>query len=245
MTVYNRERYLATAIESVLQQTRQDFELLIWDDGSTDCSREIAQEYAARDSRIRTIAAEHSGQTQALGAAIAETTGSYIGLLDSDDALAPTALADTTAVLDTEPNVGLVYTQYLVMDAKGKVGGLGKRCQIPYSPERLLVDLMIFHFRIMRRSAYEQVGGFAGGPECAQDYDLCLRLSEVTEIRQVKKPLYYYRIHDKSISCQRQFQQIMDSQQAVLNALERRGLSQTYDLKVSIFSQFSLRQKPD
>ena len=57
ITVYNRERYLSSASESVLAQTRQDFELLIWDDGSTDRSVEIAKEYAKKDVRVRAVAA--------------------------------------------------------------------------------------------------------------------------------------------------------------------------------------------
>jgi len=75
ITVYNRERYLDQAIESVLAQTWHDFELLIWDDGSTDSSVEIAHRYAERDSRVRVVAADHLGRTRALKAAIAQTTG--------------------------------------------------------------------------------------------------------------------------------------------------------------------------
>ena len=84
MTVYNRERYLRTAIESVLRQTKEgDFELLVWDDGSTDRSVEIACDCAQRDKRVRVVAAEHQGQTRSLKAAIAQTTGDYIGWVDS------------------------------------------------------------------------------------------------------------------------------------------------------------------
>jgi glycosyltransferase involved in cell wall biosynthesis len=72
MTVHNRERYLSTATESVLKQTRQDFELVIWDDGSQDCSQDIARDYAKRDQRIRVIAAQHQGLTPSLKAAIAQ-----------------------------------------------------------------------------------------------------------------------------------------------------------------------------
>ena len=110
MTVYNRERYLANAIKSVLTQTRSDFELLIWDDGSTDRSVEIARNAAQNDPRVRVVAAEHRGQTRSLQAAIAQTTCPYFGWVDSDDLLAPTALSETAAVLDARPEVGLVYT---------------------------------------------------------------------------------------------------------------------------------------
>lgn len=243
MTVYNRERYLRTAIESVLRQTKGDFELLVWDDGSTDGSVEIACDGAQRDKRVRVVAAQHQGQTRSLKAAIAQTTGDYIGWVDSDDALAPTALEETTAVLDASPEVGLVYTDYMVIDEHGKVRGCGQRCRLPYSKERLLIDFMIFHFRLMRRSVYDQVGGIDETFERAQDYDLCLRLSEVTQVQQVKKPLYYYRHYPENVSHQQRVHQIMCSAEAVKRAIKRRGLSDLFELDVQIVSRFSLRPK--
>jgi hypothetical protein len=89
ITVYNREQYLSDAIESILTQTYTDFELLIWDDGSTDDSVEIAQHYATQDKRIRVIAAPHQGRAPALKAAMAEATGTYVGWVDSDDCSDP------------------------------------------------------------------------------------------------------------------------------------------------------------
>ncbi|HBL10267.1 MAG TPA: filamentous hemagglutinin, partial [Cyanobacteria bacterium UBA11162] len=95
ITTYNRDRYLGGAIESVLSQTQGDFELLIWDDGSTDNSLAIAHDYATRDQRIRVVGAKHQGRGISLKEAIAQTHGTYIGWVDSDDLLAPTALAET------------------------------------------------------------------------------------------------------------------------------------------------------
>ncbi|WP_265278363.1 hypothetical protein [Nostoc sp. KVJ3] len=82
-----------------------------------------------------------------------------MGWVDSDDILAPTALEQTISILNNHPKVGLVYTDYQLMDEQGNLHGIGQRCQIPYSKERLLVDFMIFHFRLIRRTVYEQVGG--------------------------------------------------------------------------------------
>lgn len=243
ITVYNRERYLSKAIESVLAQTRKDFELLIWDDGSTDRSVEIARSYAADDRRIRVVAAQHSGQGRALKAAIAATTGVYIGQVDSDDFLAPTALEETAAVLDTYPQVGLVYTDYMVIDEVGRIKGQGRRCQIPYSQQRLLVDFMIFHFRLIRRSVYDQVGGINEAFESVEDYDLCLRLSEITEVQQIKKPLYYYRNHKDSLSHHKQIEQILLSHKAISQALERRGLSERFEIQLQIAGKFLLQEK--
>lgn len=159
MTVYNRERYLEKAIKSVLAQTRPPNELLIWDDGSTDGSVEIALRYASCDPRVRVIAADHQGQTRSLIAAIKETTCPYFGWVDSDDILAPTALQETAAILDEYKEVGLVYTNYQVIDSHEQIISDGTRCRIPYSFDRLLVDFMIFHFRLLRREVYLKVGG--------------------------------------------------------------------------------------
>ena len=189
ITTYNRERYLSAAIESILAQTKQDFELLIWDDGSIDRTVEIAQNYAKHDARVRVVIAEHQGRGLSLKLAIAQTTGTYIGIVDSDDLLAPTTLEETVCVLEQEPAVGMVYTSYLDIDEHDRIVSYGYRCLVPYSKERLLHQFMTFHFRLMRRSVYEQVGGIDESFEYAQDYDLCLRLSENTEVRHVDKPL--------------------------------------------------------
>lgn len=243
MTVYNRERYLRKAIESVLRQTRRDFELLIWDDGSTDYSVEIAHSYAAKDQRVRVLLGEHLGQGCALKAAFAATTGAYIGQVDSDDFIAPTALDETAAVLDTYPEVGLVYTDYTVIDEEGRIKGEGKRCQIPYSKDRLLVDFMIFHFRLIRRAVYDQVGGIDQSFESVEDYDLCLRLSEVTQVKQIKHPLYYYRTHNNSLSHHKQIEQILLAQKAISFALSRRQLSDRFEVNVQLTGKFSLQHK--
>lgn len=243
ITVYNRERYLSDAIESILTQTYSDFELLIWDDGSTDDSVKIAQHYAMQDKRIRLIAAPHQGRAPVLKAALAEVTGAYVGWVDSDDLLAQTALAETVSVLAQHPQVGLVYTNYLVIDENSTVLREGLRSRIPYSPERMLTDFITFHFRLMRRSIYEQVGGINEEFACCQDYELCLRLSEVTEVLHLQKPLYYYRRHRQSISGQQQIEQTLWSKKAVEQALQRRGMAEDYELEIEVFTRCRLLPK--
>jgi glycosyltransferase involved in cell wall biosynthesis len=240
--VYNREYYVGTAINSVLNQTMSEFELVVWDDGSTDGSLDIARHYAGLDQRVRAIAAQHQGVAPAVKAAFATTTGTYIGLVDSDDELAPTALEETATILDAHLEVGLVYTDYRVIDENGQDKGLGRRCQIPYSKDRLLVDFMTHHFRLMRRCVYDFVGGIDESFELSEDYDLCLRLSEVTAVHHLQKVLYYYRRHEGNISNQRQ-KSIHWAYRACSQALKRRGLDKHYELSVNNMSQFVLRLK--
>ncbi|HEY9830746.1 MAG TPA: glycosyltransferase, partial [Stenomitos sp.] len=238
ITVYNRERFLGAAIESILTQTQPDFELLIWDDGSTDRSVEIAQNYAQQDSRVRVVVAEHQGRSLALKDAIAQTTGRYIGFVDSDDILAPTALEETAAVLDTYAKVGLVYTDYLVMNERGEITGYGNRCRLPYSPMGLLRKFMTFHFRLMRRTVFDEVGGIDEAFDLIEDYELCLRLSEVTQVQRVSKPLYYYRVHRESITQQHKAEQNRLALIAIKQARKRRQRMNSFQVTLPNCLQF-------
>ncbi len=240
ISVYNREQYLAEAIKSVVDQTFRDFELVVWDDGSSDCSFKVAEDMASQDDRIRVFRSDHQGVAKCLQAALDQTSGLYLGWIDSDDKLAPTALEETVQALDVAPSVGAVYTDYLIMAEDGSLGPLGSRCKIPYSKNRLLIDLMTFQFRLLRRTAFDRAGGIHPVPY-AEDYDLCLRLSEITKFIKVPKPLYYYRLHSNSLSATARIEQIKGSCEAINIALKRRGLSDRYELHAEIVACFHLR----
>jgi glycosyltransferase involved in cell wall biosynthesis len=255
MTVYNRERYLSQALDSILTQTYPHWQLTLWDDGSTDSSPEIARRYASLEPRIHFIAASHTGQTQALAGAMAAARsrsifpnldvakasgGNYFGWIDSDDLLAPDTLATTVGILDRSPQVGMVYTNHSLIDERGKVLGLGVRCQIPYSKERLLIDFMTFHFRLIRWTIYDRVGGIDLTVPYVQDYDLCLKISEVTEIYHHPQPLYYYRVHPTMISQAQKTDVTACAAKAVRNALVRRDLSDLYRLDVIDGNKFKI-----
>ena len=241
--VYNRERYLEQAIESVLAQTRSDFELVIWDDGSTDRSLLIAKRYEESDPRVKVFSSAHMAGPHALISALEETSGDYVGWVDSDDYIDQRALAETSAILDSEPEVGLVYTDYLVVDTAGKILGLGNHCKRPYSPMTMLVEFITFHFRLLRRSVYDLAGGPDPAFESAFDYDICLRMTEAAEVRHVQIPLYYYRTHRETISKQKRITQISCTQQTILNALKRRGLESVYELDLEILERYRLVRK--
>jgi glycosyltransferase involved in cell wall biosynthesis len=229
--VYNRRRFVADAIKSVLVQTRGDFELIVWDDGSTDDSLEVAQAAAKGDPRLRVM---HAAKM---------LSAPYFGWIDSDDILHENALRETADILDARPEVGVVYTDYLNIDQSATVRGQGVRCKIPYSKDRLLVDFMTFHFRLIRRPLFDAVGQVDPTMQTAEDYDLCLKLSEVTEFHHLQKPLYYYRVHPESLSHKRRLEQIDTSARAIRSALARRGMDQTHQLDVRYSATFSLRKK--
>jgi glycosyltransferase involved in cell wall biosynthesis len=241
MTVYNRERYLAGAIESVLRQSLTDWELHIVDDCSTDRSLEIAQDYAAWHPRIKVYAQRpNRGFGYSLRSALAQCNTQYLGWLDSDDELMPNALETMVKYLNEHPGAGMAYSQYSTMDLNGSDTGIGYRCEIPYSPDRLLVDFMVFHLHVIRSDAYHRLGGIDPELKDTVDYDFCLRASEAMEIRSVPEILYRYRQHADSMSVKDRITQIKYSKDAIERALVRRGMSETHRLEIK--TRFRLEQ---
>ncbi len=242
---YNRADFLKETLQSLQAQTIVDWEAILWNDGSTDNSLDIVEEMARKDSRFRIFGDERLGLASALVQACAKGRGRYLGLLDSDDLLEPTALEETTSILESRPEFGMVYTDHVVIDSNGQRRGLGRRCQIPYSKDRMLLDFMTFHLRLIRVDVFNQVGGFDVSYPLAMDYDLCLRLSEVTEIEHLHKPLYRYRVHRESISQQKRLEQIRCSHEAVLAAMHRRGLDRDYECQLEVRSRHIIRKVTD
>jgi glycosyltransferase involved in cell wall biosynthesis len=238
--VYNREKYLGIAVDSVLRQTYQDWELIISDDGSIDGTLDLAHNFALYDSRIKVLTAEHKGAVHALIAGFDAARGEYIGQLDSDDLLEPQAIELTVKALDEYPEWGMVYTNYRDIDEQGQLTRVGWRCSIPYSKEGLLTKFMTFHFRLIRKSVYQQVGGFDPNFDIIEDYELCMRLSEMTEIGKIDEFLYQYRHHPDALKATSKLEIILMAKKIIKLALERRGMSATHRLNIQFNPKFSL-----
>src|SRR3989442_255266 len=124
MPVYNGERYLAEAVDSLLAQTYEDFELIICDNASTDRTGEIARSYAARDTRVRYARNEKNlGAGGNFRRAVALASGEYFRWAASDDVCAPQSLARCVEVLDQEPAAVLAYPSTRFIDEHGRVTG--------------------------------------------------------------------------------------------------------------------------
>lgn len=227
-TVRDGAPYLSQAIESVRAQTFADWELVLWDDGSTDETAEIARSSAANEPRIRVFSGEPLGRRRALIEAHRQARGSYLGWLDADDWLAPEALARSHAAV-ARSGCDMVYTDHVLVGADGEPRGPSRRSRIPYSARGLLLDFMTFHFRLFSRQIFERAGGIDPDLEIAIDYDLCLRISELGQIRHLAEPLYFYRLHAQQLSSRHRARQIAASATAIRAALRRRGMS-TYEL---------------
>jgi glycosyltransferase involved in cell wall biosynthesis len=242
-TVRDGAAYLAQALASVRAQTFQDWELVLWDDGSTDETLSIARSFASDDSRIRLVSQPPIGRRRALAEAHRQARGTYLGWLDADDWLAPEALARAYAAI-TSSRCDMVYTEHVVVGADGEHRGTRRCARIPYSAHRLLLDFMTFHFRLFSRDVFDRAGGIDPDREIAIDYDLCLRISEHGRIEHLAEPLYFYRVHDEQMSSRHRAAQIAASAAAINAALVRRALT-GYELVVDLErGRFRLAHRP-
>lgn len=244
-TVYNRENYLAQAIQSVLEQSFKSWELVIWDDGSTDDSLAIAKRFAARDGRIYAGGTSaNTGRALALRNAIYAAQGEWIGLLDSDDYLHPDSLevAAQSAVI---PGCGLIYTDRHLIDTKGNL----LRSQTSPSPEEIrkhdIYGQIPFHLQLYRRSHFDQTDGVDITLKGAIDYDLSLKMLEVPGmgLTHIQKPLYYHRIHPDRISAD-QDAQTVQALKATRKAIKRRKLDLQANLMWKIQPTHTARRAP-
>jgi glycosyltransferase involved in cell wall biosynthesis len=204
MPAYNTEQTIGDAIESVLTQTRPDFELIVVDDGSTDDTRDRVERYL-QDHRVRIISQANSGQASARNAAIAVAAGKYVSLLDSDDLYLPQYLELMASRLDDDPAAAVAYTDAWVLDdAMRRVARTTAATpwHPPVAPQtaaeflHALLELGNFVFvgAMIRRDALARVGPFRLGVEGSEDYELWLRLAaHGYRFVRLAQPLAIYR----------------------------------------------------
>jgi glycosyltransferase involved in cell wall biosynthesis len=204
MPAYNAERYLHTAVESVLRQTFSDLELLIVDDGSRDGTVRIAEGYAERDSRVRVLRQENAGPGPARNAGFRNARGRYFAFLDSDDEWDDSFLAELVAVLDARPDVDVV-----IGNARHRGGARdGLPCRpirgegLPIMLAEILADeTCLFIMAVFRREVVDTVGGFDHDLLTNEEYEMWIRaaLAGFTFTRH-PKPLGWYTTRPDSLS---------------------------------------------
>ncbi|MEO6908447.1 MAG: glycosyltransferase [Abditibacteriaceae bacterium] len=223
---YNAERYIGEMINSVISQTFQDFEFIIFDDASTDSTVQIAGSFD--DPRIRVLSGTlNRGQSGCIPELADVVSGKYIGWVDADDMLTAHTLESTNWVLDQYPQYGLVYTDHHEMDEQSRITHVGTRSQYPYSRDNLLLHFMSFHFRLFRHELYARIEPLNPAYRVAQDYEFCLKMSEITDFIHLPLALYKYRAHVESLSNQKYKLQSEVCLQLIRDALARRGLTRT------------------
>ena len=203
MPVYNGEKYLAQAIDSILGQTFTDFELLIVDDGSQDRSAEIMQDYAERDQRIRCL--QHPvnrSQSAALNTGIAAACGQYLTSMDSDDVSLPGRLMQQVEFLQLHPRIGMVGTCAHVMnhDMTSVIYDFEVPSEHASAVFTMFVGYGLLGATVMHRSEFlRAVGGYDSRQRRSGDLELFARLVHETPIRcaNLDAKLYLYRRHDQ------------------------------------------------
>ena len=233
MSVYNGERYLRPAVESILAQTFADFEFVIIDDGSTDASPSILRQYADRDPRVVVTVRAHKGVPATLNEAFAMSRGKYIARMDCDDVALPERFARQVALLDADPAVACTGGSFQLIDGRGR---LLTTLNPPADDAAIQAKLLRGHTAIchscamIRRMAMERVGGYDTRFTTAQDLDLWLRLGEVGTLANLAETVLQFRLHESSVSETKREQQREMGRLACDEAWRRRGLTgMTYE----------------
>lgn len=198
MAVYNGERFVREAVESILNQTFTDFEFIIIDDGSTDDTWRILTEYAAQDSRIILIRNEkNQGIASSVNRGLARARGKYIARMDADDVTVPERLARQVQFLENHQEIGMVGSNMFFIDSFGNTRHSNwQRPQLHNLIKwRLCFENPIANQTIlMRQSVVEQLNGYQTEYESfSEDYDLWQRMSEVTRLANLPEVFTYQR----------------------------------------------------
>lgn len=225
MSCYNSEPYTAQAIESILAQTFGDFEFLIVDDGSRDGTTETIMRYADRDKRIRPILRENRGLVASLNQMLTLARAPWVARMDADDVCRPDRFARQMAFLRKNPDHGVISCD---CNDIGPDGEPVSRPPIyrPLTHEGLMANIesgptLNHNAVIYLRSAVLAAGGYRPAFAHAEDYDLWLRLSQVTRMANLPDQLCSYRLYPGQVSDRHLIAQAYNAGVAYLCHLER------------------------
>ncbi len=215
LPVHNGANYLRESIDSVLAQSFTDFELLVLDDGSTDESAAIAKSYA--DPRVRYSKNDgRFGLFKTLNRGCREAAANWVRLWAHDDRMTPDSLSEFHRFVTVRPEVGMVYCDFLDMDAEGRLTGteVAHQPQRDRTPDVADADrsaLLFLTFGclpgnistvMLRKDAWAAVGGFQEGIQQAPDYDMWVRLSEQFPVGFLRNRLVELRGHELQLGRQ-------------------------------------------
>jgi glycosyltransferase involved in cell wall biosynthesis len=197
MAVLNGAAFLDQAVASIRRQSFADFEFVIVDDGSVDQTGDILARHAAEDARLRILRQAHAGLVPSLNRGIEAAAAPLVARMDADDLAEPQRLARQVALLAAEPQVVVVGSNYVVVDA---AGNRRETSRLPTTPEAIRAALpasnpLAHPTVMMRRATVMAAGGYRRAFLQCEDYDLWLRLAERHDLRNIDEPLLLYRQH--------------------------------------------------
>lgn len=198
---YNQAKYLGYTIESVLNQTYGNVELIVIDDGSTDHTQEILSRYSGR---LKPIWQPNSERGAARNRGLREAHGDFIAFLDADDLWMPEKLAREVRFLIEHPDIGVVYSDVLVMDGTGGIAGrLRKSSHLGWVTREILISNFVsFSSHLMRRAVAIRAGGFPENRMISgsEDWVFWVRVSTLTQFAHLGVASSMYRIYPENTS---------------------------------------------
>lgn len=232
LPVYNAQAYLAEAIESVLTQSFTDFELLAFDDGSSDASLDILHRYEAGDRRVRVFTRENRGLVATLNELIGLARGRYLARMDADDVCLPDRFARQVTFLDNHPDHLVVGGWYEMINAQGDPIGIVRSPtdHAAIDEANIAGHTSICHPTAMiRRTAIATSNWYDQQHFAAEDLDLWLRIAEVGKVANIADLVLRYRMHDGSISEAKGALQQAVMYAVCKSARARRGIADTFE----------------
>ena len=234
MGVYNAEKYVDQAIESVLNQTYADFELLLLNDGSTDNSLAHLEHYAKLDSRCKVYSGENQGMVAMANKGVSLAQADIIFRMDNDDVCRPERLEKQVRYLNEHPECVAVGSKVLLIDPDGlpimEVGGNALHQEIDDANLSGGGSYLCHPAVAFRKEAILNVGGYRQEFHYAEDLDIFLSLAVVGKLANIPLVLIDYRQHFGSAGYAGAQKQIEACSLAVAEAKKRRGLDDTPNL---------------
>jgi glycosyltransferase involved in cell wall biosynthesis len=198
ITNYNYGKFIKQSIESVLNQTYSNIELIIIDDGSTDESKEIINHYKVNPN-VNIVFQENRGLNASNNVALALASGKYFIRLDADDYFEPYAIAMMVSFMEGKLDVGLLFPDYYYVDEIGNIIGVESRHD--FDREVSLYDLPSHGAcTIVRTEELKSLGGYSENFSCQDGYELWLKYVLNSKVSNINKPLFFYRQHKKSLT---------------------------------------------
>lgn len=219
LPTYNGASYLRQSLQSCLDQTYPNWELIVVDDASSDETPSIISDFAARDSRIRSIRhAQNRRLPAALNTGFAMARGEFLTWTSDDNRYRTSALEAMATILIEMPHVDFVYADYDVMDEAGRF----MQTNVAMPPDQLIQQYYGVPCFLYRRGVYEQLGGYAEDLFLAEDYDYWLRvLLSGYGMYPLHMNLYLYRRHSASLTDLHRGRTFLAAEQALRRNLPR------------------------
>ncbi|EHY5594237.1 glycosyltransferase, partial [Escherichia coli] len=220
---YNCADHIVRCVDSALNQTITDLEVCICNDGSTDNTLKILEEYYGNHPRVRFITQKNKGIGAASNAAVKLCRGFYIGQLDSDDYLEPDAVELCLNEFKRDLSLACVYTTNRNVDSQGKLIENGYNWP-EFSREKLTTAMICHHFRMFTARAWNLTDGFNEQISNAVDYDIYLKLSEVGPFKHINKICYNRVLHGDNTSIKKIGVQKENHFKVINESLARQGI---------------------